>query len=196
MISIAITGGIGSGKSYVSNWLMEQNIPIYNADNEAKRLMLSDVEIRKGLIGLLGEEVYINGYLNKDLLVSFLFANPSNAAQINAIVHPRVKVDFLRWLKLQAAHEIVGLECAILYEAGFEDTVDKVVMVYAPEELRIKRAMKRDNASEEQIKARIAAQMSDEEKCRKADYIIQNDEKSALFPQLMSLITQIKAGKQ
>ena len=127
MISIAITGGIGSGKSYVSNWLMEQNIPIYNADNEAKRLMLSDVEIRKGLIGLLGEEVYINGYLNKDLLASFLFANPSNAAQINAIVHPRVKVDFLRWLKLQAAHEIVGLECAILYEAGFEDTVDKVV---------------------------------------------------------------------
>lgn len=196
MISIAITGGIGSGKSYVSNWLMEQNIPIYNADNEAKRLMLSDVEIHKGLIGLLGEEVYINGYLNKDLLASFLFANPSNAAQINAIVHPRVKVDFLRWLKSQTAHEIVGLECAILYEAGFEDTVDKVVMVYAPEELRIKRAMKRDNASEEQIKARIAAQMSDEEKCRKADYIIQNDEKSALLPQLMSLITQIKAGKQ
>lgn len=196
MISIAITGGIGSGKSYVSNWLMEQNIPIYNADNEAKRLMLSDVEIRKGLIGLLGEEVYINGHLNKDLLASFLFANPNHAAQINAIVHPRVKVDFLRWLELQATHEIAGLECAILYEAGFEDTVDKVVMVYAPEDLRIQRAMKRDNASEEQIKARIAAQMSDEEKCQKADYIIHNDEKSALFPQLMSLITQIKAGKQ
>lgn len=195
MISIAITGGIGSGKSYVSALLQKQSIPIYNADDEAKRLMLGDEGIREGLMDLLGNEVYTDGNLNKPLLASYLFADAGNAACINSIVHPRVKADFRSWLKAHQESEIAALECAILYESGFEDTVDFVVMVYAPEELRVERAMRRDNATEQQIRARIAAQMNDEEKCRRADYVVFNDGSIPLERQLADLIAQLKTRK-
>lgn len=195
MTSIAITGGIGSGKSYVSVLLQAAGIPVYNTDNEAKRLMLSDEGIRQDLIALLGEGVYTDGALNKPMLASYLFAGPENAARINAIVHPRVKADFRRWMEEQEGQEIVGLECAILFEAGFEDAVDAVVTVYAPEALRVERAMKRDGATEAQIRARIAAQMDDEEKCRLSDYIIYNDGSISLENQLSALVAQLKKGK-
>lgn len=195
MTSIAITGGIGSGKSYVSALLQAAGIPVYNTDNEAKRLMLSDEGIRQDLIALLGEGVYTDGALNKPMLASYLFAGPENAARINAIVHPRVKADFRRWMEEQEGQEIVGLECAILFEAGFADTVDAVVTVYAPESLRVERAMKRDGATEAQIRARIAAQMDDEEKCRLSDYIIYNDGSISLENQLSALVAQLKKGK-
>ena len=195
MTSIAITGGIGSGKSYVSVLLQAAGIPVYNTDNEAKRLMLSDEGIRQDLIALLGEGVYTDGALNKPMLASYLFAGPENAARINAIVHPRVKADFRRWMEEHEGQEIVGLECAILFEAGFADTVDAVVTVYAPEALRVERAMKRDGATEAQIRARIAAQMDDEEKCRLSDYIIYNDGSISLENQLSALVAQLKKGK-
>ena len=195
MISIAITGGIGSGKTFVSNLLQERGIPIYNADDEAKRLMLSDEGIRQDLIALLGEDVYVDSGLNRPLLASYLFADAGNAARINRIVHPRVKEDFLRWLDGHCDKEIAGLECAILFEAGFEDTVDKVVTVYAPESLRIERAMKRDNATEQQIRARIAAQMDDEEKRRRASFVICTDGNIPVEEQIETLVSQIKALK-
>lgn len=192
MISIAITGGIGSGKSYISNILQEYGIPIYNTDDEAKRLMVSDEGIRHDLIALLGEEVYVEGTLNKSLLASYLFADAENAARINGIVHPRVKLDFCRWLEQHTDKEIVGMECAILFEAGFDDAVDSVVMVYAPEALRVERAMKRDHATEAQIRARIAAQLDDEEKRKRADYVIYTDGSIPLDSQLSTLIAQLK----
>lgn len=196
MISIAITGGIGSGKSYVSNLLQKRGIPIYNTDDEAKRLMLSDESIRQGLIALLGTDVYIDGALNKPLLASYLFADGANAARVNAIVHPRVKADFYRWLGEHQDCEIAGLESAILFEAGFAETVDVIVMVYAPEALRIERAMKRDCATEEQIRARMSAQMNDEEKCRRSHFVVRNDGIMPLEDQLSSLIEQIKNRKK
>lgn len=192
MISIAITGGIGSGKSYISNILQEYGIPIYNTDDEAKRLMVSDEGIRHDLIALLGEEVYVEGTLNKSLLASYLFADAENAARINGIVHPRVKLDFCRWLEQHTDKEIVGMECAILFEAGFDDAVDAVVMVYAPEALRVERAMKRDHATEAQIRSRIAAQLDDEEKRKRADYVIYTDGSIPLDSQLSTLIAQLK----
>ena len=195
MISIAITGGIGSGKSYVSDLLQKRGIPIYNTDDEAKRLMLSDEAIRQDLIALLGADVYMDGVLNKALLASYLFADADNAARVNAIVHPRVKADFYRWLSEHQDCEMAGLESAILFEAGFEDTVDVIVMVYAPEALRIERAMKRDHATERQIRARMSAQMDDEEKCRMSHFVIRNDGVTPLESQLSLLIEQIKAIK-
>jgi dephospho-CoA kinase len=195
MISIAITGGIGSGKTFVSNLLKERGIPIYNSDDEAKRLMVSDEGIRRDLMALLGEDVYQGDVLNKPLLASYLFADAGNAARINAIVHPRVRADFSRWLSERQDVEVAGLECAILYEAGFENTVDKVVMVYAPESLRIERAMKRDNATESQIRARIAAQMDDEEKSRRSDYVIYTDGRFSVEEQLSDLIKHLKTTK-
>ena len=195
MISIAITGGIGSGKTFVSNLLKERGIPIYNSDDEAKRLMVSDEGIRRDLMALLGEDVYQGDALNKSLLASYLFADAGNAARINAIVHPRVRADFSRWLAEHQDVEVAGLECAILYEAGFENTVDKVAMVYAPESLRIERAMKRDNATESQIRARIAAQMDDEEKSRRSDYVIYTDGRFSVEEQLSDLIKHLKTTK-
>lgn len=195
MISIAITGGIGSGKTFVSNLLKERGIPIYNSDDEAKRLMVSDEGIRRDLMALLGEDVYQGDALNKSLLASYLFADAGNAARINAIVHPRVRADFSRWLAEHQDVEVAGLECAILYEAGFENTVDKVVMVYAPESLRIERAMNRDNATESQIRARIAAQMDDEEKSRRSDYVIYTDGRFSVEEQLSDLIKHLKTTK-
>lgn len=195
MIKIAVTGGIGSGKSYISHLLENMHIPVYNADNEAKRLTVSDAGIRGELIALLGEEVYKDGLLNKSLLASYLFSDPAHVLQINSIIHPRVRKDFTVWVERQKKCEIVGMESAILYEAGFQDTVDAVVMVYAPVELRIQRAMYRDGASEEQVRARIAAQMDDEEKRRRADFTVVNDGVQLLIPQLNRIVEQLKTEK-
>ena len=195
MISIAVTGGIGSGKTFVSNLLKERGIPIYNSDDEAKRLMLSDDGIRRDLVALLGKDVYRDGVLNKPLLASYLFSDAGNAARINAIVHPRVKADFQRWLSEHQNVEIAGMECAILYEAGFQDAVDCVLMVYAPEALRIERAMKRDGATEKQIRGRIAAQMDDEEKRLRADFVVYTDGSIPLEEQLSELMKQLKTNK-
>lgn len=195
MIKIAVTGGIGSGKSYISHLLENMHIPVYNADNEAKRLTVSDAGIRGELIALLGEEVYKDGLLNKSLLASYLFSDPAHVLQINSIIHPRVRKDFTVWVERQEKCEIVGMESAILYEASFQDTVDAVVMVYAPVELRIQRAMYRDGASEEQVRARIAAQMDDEEKRRRADFTVVNDGVQLLIPQLNRIVEQLKTEK-
>lgn len=186
MIRLGITGGIGSGKSYVSRLLRADGISVYDTDAEAKRLMLSHPSIRKDLIGLLGEDVYLDGRLNKPLLASYLFASSGNAARINGIVHPRVKEDFLSWASRQESGP-VALESAILFESGFEDVVDKVIMVYAPLDVRIRRVMERDHATREQVESRIAAQMSDEEKVRRADFVIMNDGKRELQSQLSVL---------
>lgn len=195
MIKFAITGGIGSGKSYVSSLLEERGIPIYNADLESKRLTVHDEGIRKELVALLGEDIYQGATLNKPLLASYLFANSDNAVKVNSIIHPRVKDDFRRWVESQKDVPLVGLESAILYESGFDDVVDQVVMVYAPEAVRLQRAMKRDNATEEQVRARMSAQMDDEEKRSKADFVLMNDGIMPLDVQLDDLVRFLKKGK-
>ena len=195
MIKFAITGGIGSGKSYVSSLLEERGIPIYNADLESKRLTVQDEGIRKELVALLGEDIYQGATLNKPLLASYLFANSDNAVKVNSIIHPRVKDDFRRWVESQKDVPLVGLESAILYESGFDDVVDQVVMVYAPEVVRLQRAMKRDNATEEQVRARMSAQMDDEEKRSKADFVLMNDGIMPLDVQLDDLVRFLKKGK-
>ena len=192
MICVAITGGIGSGKSYVSAMLEGKGIPVYNADTEAKRLTTSNTEIRNKLIALLGEEIYINGELNKPMLASYLFASAENAVRVNGIIHPVVKEDFKCWQACHADKEITAFESAILYEAGFEDAVDAVLMVFAPRELRLERAMNRDKATREQIEARMAAQMEEEEKCRRADFVVYNDGTLPLDEQLTSVINLLK----
>ena len=190
MIRLGITGGIGSGKSYVAHLLEEKGFPLYDTDREAKRLTLTHPRIREALSTLLGTEVYqADGTLNKPLLASYLFSSPEHAEQINGIIHPCVYEDFQAWAHRQeeAGAQVVMMESAILFESGFQKAVDYVVMVYAPLELRIKRAMQRDAASEAQIRARISAQMDDEEKKRKADYVLYNEEKTPLETQSAAL---------
>ena len=190
-IKIGITGGIGSGKSVVSRLLEVIGIPVYISDVETKRLTATDICIRQELIALLGTEVYVNGELNKPLLASYLFSNPGHAGQVNAIIHPQVKADFRQWVQQRDAFPIVGIESAILIEAGFADEVDAVVMVYAPREIRLQRAMERDASTRELIEKRIRSQMSDEKKRSQADFVIVNDGETPLIPQVLELITSL-----
>lgn len=194
IIKIGITGGIGSGKSVVSRLLEIMGVPIYISDSEAKRLTQTDRTIREGLTGLLGEEVYAGGVLNKPLLASYLFGSPEHARQVNGIIHPRVKEDFRIWARRHADSRIVGIESAILIEAGFASEVDKIVLVYAPEEVRIRRAVARDASSREAIQRRIASQMSDEKKREQADFVIVNDGETPLIPQVLQLIASLTGG--
>ena len=173
MIILGITGGIGSGKSYISSLLREQmNVPVYDCDAEAKRLIHEDGKIRQELICLVGVNVYKDGELQKNVLASYLFANQQHAQKVNAIVHPVVKDDFCKWVKQQDA-EIVAIESAILYESGFDKVVDQVLFVNAPMELRIQRAMQRDGSTHRQVEARIKMQQSEAQQ-EKADYVIDN----------------------
>lgn len=189
--TIGITGGIGSGKSYVSAILQEKfGIPVYDCDKEAKRLTASNEEIRQKLIALVGPEVFDGNKLNKQLLADYLFADVEHASQVNAIIHPVVLQDFKRWAEEQREKPIVALESAILFESGFNEMVDKVLFVDAPEEVRLRRAMLRDSASEAQIRARMKMQRPELHRLQ-ADFIINNNQTddSQLLNQLEKLLT-------
>ncbi|MDO4164537.1 MAG: dephospho-CoA kinase [Bacteroides sp.] len=187
-IRLGITGGIGSGKSVVSRLLEVMGVPVYISDTETRQLMHTDESIRQELTALLGAEVYAGGVLNRPLLASYLFGSPQHAAEVNGIVHPRVKDDFRRWTSRHSSCPLVGIESAILIEAGFANEVDKIIMVYAPREVRIVRAVARDHSSRELIEKRILSQMDDEEKRRQADFVIINDGETPLIPQLRKLL--------
>lgn len=191
MIKIAITGGIGSGKSYVSSIFESLNIPIYNADVNSKKIVSSNLELKSKLIEILGEDCYINGELNKKKLANFIFSSDENRLLINSIIHPYVLKDFLKWSEEHSQYDIVGMESAILFESGFNKYVDKVVMVYAPLEIRINRTMSRDNSTREEVLARISAQMDDEQKRALSHYIINNGGDNELLPQINGIINKL-----
>lgn len=188
-IKIGLTGGIGSGKSVVSHLLKTMGIPVYIADDESKRITSTDAFIKQQLINLLGDEVYINGVLNKNLLAAYIFSDAEHAKIVNEIIHPRVKEDFVKWVAKNTKHPVVAIESAILIEAGFTDEVDIVAMVYAPMDLRLQRLALRDaSSSKEQILKRIQSQMDDEKKKALADFVIVNDEQIPVIPQVVELV--------
>lgn len=196
MTVLGITGGIGSGKSYISFLLREQmNVPVYDCDTEAKRLISENEEIRRELISLVGEHIYKDGKLQKNVLADYLFASRQHADRVNAIVHPVVRDDFLGWVKHQHA-KVVAMECAILYESGFDTAVDKVLFVDAPLEVRIQRAMRRDGSTRRQVVARIGMQNAEVQQ-EKADYVIDNAEEGqeALLEVLQKILNKITANQ-
>jgi len=188
-LKIGITGGIGSGKSYICHLLnCLGKIPIYQCDEEAKRLNVEDEFIRKEFIKLMGKNVYSeDGSLNKSVVIDYLFASKRHANIINSIVHPVVLKDFLKWADEQESN-IVGLEAALLFEAKYQDSLDYTILVTAPENLRISRILKRDNTTVDAAKSRIRMQSSDEEKEKMADFIIVNDEQAPLEEQIKNLL--------
>ena len=188
-IKIGITGGIGSGKSVVSRLLGIMGIPVYISDIEAKRITQTDPVIRRGLCDLVGQDVFQGGELNRSLLASYMFGHQDHVRKVNEIIHPQVKEDFRQWAARLKSELLVGMESAILVEAGFKDEVDFLVMVYAPLEVRVERAVKRDCSSRELVMKRIEAQMSDEVKRSHADFVIVNDDETPLIPQVLELIS-------
>lgn len=182
MIKIGITGGIGSGKSVVASLLHLYGIPVYLADTESKKLTATSPIIKEKLIALLGKELYTEEGLNKKLLASSIFSNPECLKQVNAIIHPEVIRHFLAWTK-KHSENLCAIESAILFESGLNKVVDTSLMVYAPLNIRIERAMLRDTASREDIVSRIKNQLPDEFKKKCSDYVIYNDGIQALLPQ-------------
>nr|MBE6191920.1 dephospho-CoA kinase [Rikenellaceae bacterium] len=172
-MKIGVTGGIGSGKSTVCRLFAARGIAVYDTDAAAKRLMAEDAALRRAIEARFGEESYQEGALNRPWLARQVFSDEAALQALNRLVHPAVIADFERWATEQQSVYVV-VESAILYEAGLDQAVDRVVAVLAPERLRIERAMQRDGATEEQIRSRMAAQLSDEELHRRADVALVN----------------------
>jgi dephospho-CoA kinase len=189
-VKIGITGGIGSGKSYVCAILEKMGYPVYYSDLASKQLTVSHPEIRKGLITLLGEEVFQNNELNRPFLASKLFQDDFVRQQVNAIIHPVVRADFNNWSQKQTS-PVVFNEAAILIETGSYKTLDFLVLVTADQELRIERTMNRDTISREEVLARMSKQWSDEEKMKYVDFVIYNDDRP-LLTQLEKMIEEIQ----
>lgn len=173
----AITGGIGAGKSFYCKQLEAQGYPIFYCDDEAKKIIRTHPDVRQQLISLVGDEVYdAEGTLQKKVLATYICQGDAFAQRVNAIVHPRVAEAFKDWTQEQLKHSPdVYMECALLFETGFERFVDEVILVTASTETRIKRIMQRDNVSREQALHWIALQMPEEEKALRAHHIIYNE---------------------
>lgn len=190
---LGITGGIGSGKSGVSRLLRVMGIPVYDTDAEARRLMQSSPAIRSALVALVGPEVYsADGTLQRQRLAEYMFGNPDHVAAVNAIVHPVVRADFRQWATSFEEIDVVAVESAILIEAGMEADVNAVAVVIAPEEERVARAVARDGATPQQIKARMANQLSDNDRLPHARFVIRNAEADAITPQVVAMVDEIR----
>jgi dephospho-CoA kinase len=186
MLKVGLTGGIGSGKSMVASIFAVLGIPVYFADEAAKRIQQEDPEVRKQIIGLLGDEAYQNGILNRTYVSSIVFSNKTKLEQLNAIVHPATMRDAENWLSLQTTPYAIK-EAALIFESGSQRDLDFVIGVTAPIAIRIQRTMARDSVTEEQVRNRMEKQISDKIKMRLCDAVIVNDEKQLLLPQVLEL---------
>jgi dephospho-CoA kinase len=194
MIKLAITGGIGCGKSVVSRIMEIAGVPVYDCDSRAKSLMVSDASIVKSLKKMFGDECYReDGSLNRQYVASCIFTNKTNIERMNALVHPAVKKDFQQWAVRQYS-DVVAVETAILYESGMIDTVDKVLVVWAGRETAIARTMSKSGMSRMQVEDRMRNQMTTDELLLLSDYSIYNDGDNPLVPEVLELVAQLKGA--
>lgn len=187
MKKIGITGGIGSGKTVVSNIFKTLGCKIYNADERAKTLMDSDPEIRLQLENTFGKELFSTGLLDRKLLAGLVFNDAEALKTLNSIVHPLVFRDFDTWVELHKNEPYILKEAAIMFESGAYKQLDSVILVHSPEEIRINRVMFRDKTDKESVLSRMKNQMSDEEKIKLSDYVIYNDDNHSLIRQVLEL---------
>lgn len=188
MIKVGITGGIGSGKTTVCRLFKVLGIPVYNADDAARKIMHTS-ELKEALTSEFGD-IYIGDDLNRDKLAKLVFNDPEKLAKLNRIVHPYVINDYLQWEKEQHAPFILR-ESAILFESGTNAGLHKIITVTAPEALRIKRAATRDSKNSEDIIAIINRQMPEEEKVKRSDFVICNDDITAVLPQVRNIYNEL-----
>lgn len=186
MLRIGITGGIGSGKSTVAGIFSVLGIPVYNSDNASKRLMAEDENLKRNIIASFGESSYVNGMLNRKYLAAQVFENSKKLALLNSLVHPATINDARQWMEKQKSVYVIK-EAALIFESGSNEFLDFVIGVQSPRELRIERALKRDNVTRGEIEARMKLQMDEDEKMKRCNFIIVNDEQQMLIPQVLSL---------
>lgn len=186
MLKIGLTGGIGSGKSTVAKVFEVLGIPVYYADDAAKRLMQEDEQLKQQLIAAFGPETYIHGKLNREHLASIVFKQKEQLELLNSLVHPATIADANRWFALQSAPYVIK-EAALLFESGTAEGLDYIIGVTAPETIRIKRVMNRDGVSAEEVKRRMKNQVNEELKMRLCNYVIRNNDREPVVPQVMQL---------
>lgn len=191
MIKIGITGGIGSGKTYVSDLIKKQGLPVFNCDQAAKFIMANEESVRTQLIALIGDELFAaDGKMNKDVMSAFIFANEEKRQKVNDIVHPAVKEQYQRWLSVQYT-PMVFMESAILFESGFSELVDKIIHVYAAEDVRLHRIIQRDHLTRIQATERMKSQMSEAVKMKLSDFCILNNGNLSLTSQVNRILSQL-----
>ena len=187
MLNIGITGGIGSGKTLVSKIFMQLGVPVYYADEAATEIFHRSA-IQQQLITIFGKElVDESGLINRKQLSGIVFGDKGKLELLNSIIHPVVALDLTEWNKKHSTAKYTLKEAAILFESGTNKGLDKVITVVAPAELRVARVMAREGWSREEVERRIQNQWSDEEKIKRSDYIIYNDEQQLVIPQVLAI---------
>ena len=186
MLKVGLTGGIGSGKSTVAAIFETLGAPVYYADKEAKRLMIEDEGLIQSIKNLLGDDSYINGILNREYIASVVFNEPKKLEQLNQLIHPLTIADSHNWMLQQSAPYSIK-EAALIFESNSESHLDVIIGVSAPESLRIKRVMDRDKIDEAAVRQRMSRQISEEEKIKRCDFVITNDESNLLTPQVIRI---------
>ena len=193
MVKVGLTGGIGSGKSTVSNILISKGFSVYNSDNRAKWLMNNNDNLKSNIISIFGNQSYIKESLNRKYISSKVFNDSLKLKELNNLVHPLVALDFNNWLSNQNTNDIVFKEAAILIESGAHKEMDKIIVVACPKNIRIERVLKRDGNNSESVDKRMQNQISENEKINYADFVINNSgSKSDLLKELESVISELK----
>jgi dephospho-CoA kinase len=190
MLKIGITGGIGSGKTTVAKVFETLGIPVYYADDEAKRIMNEDEELKKKITANFGNESYENGKLNRAYLASVVFNDSYKLDLLNSIVHPATIKDAEQWMQNKNTPYALK-EAALLFESGAAENLDYVIGVTAPQPLRIKRVMERDAVTREEVLKRINRQIEEDIKMKLCDFVIVNDEQQLVIPQVLQLHKQL-----
>lgn len=186
MLRIGLTGGIGSGKSVVARIFEALGIPVYYADDAARRIQNTDPLVRQQIIQVFGDHAYDDLGLNRPYISSIVFRDTEKLAELNAIVHPATIKDAAEWLARQTSPYAIK-EAALIFESGSQRDLDFVIGVTAPVQLRIQRTMLRDGITEEEVRRRMERQIKDIIKMRLCDFVIHNDEKQLLLPQVLAI---------
>lgn len=191
-MKIGITGGIGSGKTYICKIISKMGFPVFYSDVEAKWLMENDESLIAELKELIGDEAFTNEQkINKQIIANFIFKNPNNRFKINDLVHPKVFDHFNKWCLQFDTTTLLFNESALLFETGSYKRFDKTILITAPLETRVSRIKSRDNLSDLEIQNRIESQLNDTDKIKLADYVINNTDDELLLPKIASIIHQL-----
>ncbi len=194
MLKIGVTGGIGAGKSVICRVFSVLGVPVYNADMRARRIMDEDMILHRELKKAFGQGIFSESKPDRKLLAGIVFNDPDALERLNAIVHPAVKRDFIRWTGQQSESPYIVKEAAILFETGTYKELDTVILVTAPEDIRIRRVAERDGETQETARNRMASQWPDDRKSALAGIILRNDNSEPLLPVILELHEKFSSG--
>ncbi len=192
MLKVGLTGNIGSGKSIISKMFSIFGVPVYHADQEARKF-LNDLPAKEKILELFGEKILTSGgEIDRRSLATIVFSDKNKLMKLDSILHPMVINDFLQWCKLFTDHPYVIQEAAIIYESGVKGLFDKIIHVSCPKKIAIERVVKRDGIDGNLVLQRMRFQMEDDEKARLSDFVILNDGNEMVIPQVISIHEKLK----